>query len=348
MSHSPTQTEAVIIGAGPVGLFQVFELGLLEIKAHVIDSLPEVGGQCIELYPDKPIYDIPAIPVCTGRELTNNLLQQIEPMGAQFHLDQEVTELKQQADGRFLISTSKDEHFLSKTIFIAAGVGAFQPRILNLEGLSAFDNQQVFYRVKHPEQFADKNLVICGGGDAALDWALHFADRAASVTLIHRRDEFKAAPLAIKKMRELCAANKMRLLIGQITGFETHDNRLSEIVVTDIDGKTQLLPLDDLLIFFGLSPKLGPITDWGLEIERKQITVDTQKFETSIPGIYAVGDINVYPGKKKLILSGFHEAALAAFAAAEYLNPEKQIQLQYTTTSPKLHKVLGVKPNTSE
>lgn len=348
MLNSPIQTDAVIIGAGPVGLFQVFELGLLEIKAHVIDSLPEVGGQCIELYPDKPIYDIPAIPVCTGRELTNNLLKQIEPFGAQFHLDQEVSALQQQADGRFLISTSKDEHFLSKTIFIAAGVGAFQPRTLNLEGLSAFDDQQVFYRVKHPEQFEGKNLVICGGGDAALDWALHFVDKAASLTLIHRRDDFKAAPLAINKMRELCAANKMRLLIGQITAYETIDNRLSEIVVTDIDGKIQLLPLDDLLIFFGLSPKLGPIADWGLEIERKQITVDTQKFETSISGIYAVGDINVYPGKKKLILSGFHEAALAAFAAAEYLHPEKQIQLQYTTTSPRLHKVLGVKPNLTE
>ena len=348
MLNSPIQTDAVIIGAGPVGLFQIFELGLLEIKAHVIDSLPEVGGQCIELYPDKPIYDIPAIPVCTGRELTNNLLKQIEPFGAQFHLDQEVSALQQQADGRFLISTSKDQHFLSKTIFIAAGVGAFQPRTLNLEGLSAFDDRQVFYRVKHPEQFEGKNLVICGGGDAALDWALHFVDKAASLTLIHRRDDFKATPLAINKMRELCAAKKMRLLIGQITAYETVDNRLAEITITDIDGKTQLLPLDDLLIFFGLSPKLGPIADWGLEIERKQITVDTQKFETSIHGIYAVGDINVYPGKKKLILSGFHEAALAAFAAAEYLYPEKQIQLQYTTTSPRLHKVLGVKPNLTE
>lgn len=348
MLHSPIQTDALIIGAGPVGLFQVFELGLLEIKAHVIDSLPEIGGQCIELYPDKPIYDIPAIPVCTGRELTQNLLKQIEPFGAQFHLGQEVTELKQQADGRFLVSTSKDAHFLSKTIFIAAGVGAFQPRILNLEGLDTFNESQVFYRVKHPEQFTNKNLVICGGGDAALDWALHFADKASSVTLIHRRDDFKAAPKSITKMRELCAANKMRLLIGQITGYETHDDRLTQVVFKDIDGNSQLIALDDLLIFFGLSPKLGPIADWGLEIDRKQITVDTQKFQTSIPGIYAVGDINVYPGKKKLILSGFHEAALAAFSAAEYLNPEKQIQLQYTTTSTKLHQVLGVKSPTFE
>lgn len=348
MSHSPIQTDAVIIGAGPVGLFQVFELGLLEIKAHVIDSLPEAGGQCVELYPDKPIYDIPAIPVCTGRELTNNLLKQIEPFGAQFHLGQEVSTLEQQADGRFLIGTSKDKHFLSKTVFIAAGVGAFQPRILKLDGIEGFENKQVFYQVKNPEQFIGKKIVICGGGDAALDWALYFADKAASVTLIHRRDDFKAAPASIAKMRELCALQKMTLLIGQVTSYEVEQGRMTKIAFTNIDGQTQLIPMDDLLIFFGLSPKLGPIADWGLEIDRKQIAVDTEKFQTSIPGIYAVGDINVYPGKKKLILSGFHEAALAAFAAAAYLNPEKPIQLQYTTTSPKLHKVLGVTPPTFE
>ena len=348
MSNSPTQTDAVIIGAGPVGLFQVFELGLLEIKAHVIDSLLEVGGQCIELYPDKPIYDIPAIPVCTGRELTNNLLKQIEPFNAQFHLGQEVSKLEQQADGRFLISTSQDKHFLSKTVFIAAGVGAFQPRTLNLEDIDRFIGKQLFYHVKSPEQFANKRVVICGGGDAALDWAIHFAEIAASVTLIHRRDDFKAAPKSIARMRELCASNQMQLLIGQVTAYEAQDDRLVEITFTNIDGDTKQIPLDDLLVFFGLSPKLGPIADWGLNIDRKQICVDTQKFQTSIPGIYAVGDINVYPGKKKLILSGFHEAALAAFAAAEYLNPEKQIPLQYTTTSPKLHKALGVKSPTFE
>ena len=348
MSNSPTQTDAVIIGAGPVGLFQVFELGLLEIKAHVIDSLPEVGGQCIELYPDKPIYDIPAIPVCTGRELTNNLLKQIEPFNAQFHLGQEVSKLEQQADGRFLISTSQDKHFLSKTVFIAAGVGAFQPRTLNLEGIDRFIGKQLFYHIKSPEQFANKRIVICGGGDAALDWAIHFSEIATSVTLIHRRDEFKAAPKSIAKMRELCASNQMQLLIGQVNAYEAQDNQLAEITFTNIDGESKQIPLDDLLVFFGLSPKLGPIADWGLNIDRKQICVDTQKFQTSIPGIYAVGDINVYPGKKKLILSGFHEAALAAFAAAEYLNPEKQIPLQYTTTSPKLHRALGVKSPTFE
>jgi thioredoxin reductase (NADPH) len=346
--HPPIETDAVIIGAGPVGLFQVFELGLLEIKAHVIDSLPEIGGQCIELYPDKPIYDIPAIPVCTGRELVANLLKQIKPFTPQFHLNQEVSTLKKQADGRFLISTSREQHFLSKAVFIAAGVGAFQPRTLNLDGLEAFVDKQVFYRVKYPEQLTGQRIIICGGGDSALDWALYFVGKAASVTLIHRRDEFKAAPQSVAKMRALCATGEIKLFIGQITGLESSNDRLTEIAVTNIDGEVQILPLDSLLLFYGLSPKLGPIADWGLDIDRKQIAVDTACFQTSTPGIYAVGDINIYPGKKKLILSGFHEAALAAFAAAAYLAPEKQIQLQYTTTSPRLHKALGVSPPTFE
>ena len=340
--NQPTQTDALIIGAGPVGLFQVFELGLLDIKSHVIDSLPAVGGQCIELYPDKPIYDIPAIPVCTGRELTNNLLKQIEPFAPQFHLGQEVTSLECQGDGHFLVSTSQGKQFLSKTVFIAAGVGAFQPRTLKLEGIEAFEGKQLFYHVNDPERFTDKQIVICGGGDSALDWALHLVGKAKSVTLLHRRDDFKATPKAIGEMRRLCAEQKMALLIGQISSFETKHGRLCALQVTDIDGLSQTIPVDDLLVFFGLSPKLGPIADWGLNIDRKQITVDTEKFQTNISGIYAVGDINIYPGKKKLILSGFHEAALAAFAAAAYLQPEKQIPLQYTTTSPKLHKALGV------
>jgi len=344
--HSPIETDAVIIGAGPVGLFQVFELGLLEIKAHVIDSLPEVGGQCIELYPDKPIYDIPAIPVCTGRELVSKLLKQIEPFAPQFHLNQEVSTLEKQTDGRFLITTSQDQHFLCKAVFIAAGVGAFQPRTLNLEGIEALVDQQVFYRIRDPEQFTGKKIVICGGGDSALDWALHFVGKAASVTLIHRRDEFKATPQSVAKMRALCASGEMQLLIGQITGIEASNGKLTGIAVTSIEGTVQALTLDSLLLFYGLSPKLGPIADWGLDIDRKQVAVDTACFQTSTPGIFAVGDINIYSGKKKLILSGFHEAALAAFAAAAYIAPEKQIQLQYTTTSPKLHKALGVSPNT--
>ncbi|CAM3624339.1 NAD(P)/FAD-dependent oxidoreductase [Polynucleobacter brandtiae] len=344
--HSPIETDAVIIGAGPVGLFQVFELGLLEIKTHVIDSLPQVGGQCMELYPDKPIYDIPAVPVCTGRELTNNLLKQIEPFKPQFHLNQEVSTLEQQTDGRFKIVTSQDQQFLSKTVFVAAGVGAFQPRTLNLDGIEHFVNKQVFYKVQDPEQFSGKKIVICGGGDSALDWALYFLGKAKSITLIHRRDEFKAAPQSVAKLRELCAEQLIQLEIGQITSYESVDGFLTEISVTGIDGEIHAIELDSLLLFYGLSPKLGPIAQWGLDIDRKQIAVDTATFQTSTAGIYAVGDINIYPGKKKLILSGFHEAALAAFAAAAYLAPEKLIQLQYTTTSPKLHKALGVSPPT--
>ena len=340
------ETDAVIIGAGPVGLFQVFELGLLEIKAHVIDSLAYPGGQCIELYPDKPIYDIPAVPVCTGQELTQNLLKQIEPFGATFHYGQEVTTVQKQEDGRFFVETALGTRFLTKTIFIAAGVGAFQPRTLKVEGLSAFDESQLFYRVKNPDDFAGKNLVIVGGGDSALDWALDFVKesphKAESVILIHRRDGFKAAPANVAKMRELCDAYEMQFIVGQITGFEEKNGKLSAVKVTGADGVTRGVPLDVLLVFFGLSPKLGPIAEWGLDIERKQLKVDTEKFSTSVPGIFAVGDINIYPGKKKLILSGFHECALAAFGAMPIISPEKKVFLQYTTTSPKLHKVLGV------
>lgn len=340
------ETDALIVGAGPVGLFQVFELGLLEVKAHVIDSLAYPGGQCIELYPDKPIYDIPAVPVCTGKELTDNLLKQIEPFGATFHLGQEVTRVQKQDDGRFLVETSKSTRFLSKTIFIAGGVGSFQPRLLKVEGLDKFDGTQLHYRVRNPAQFAGKNLVIVGGGDSALDWALNFAqdgpNKAESVILIHRRDGFRAAPASVAKMKELCEAYEMQFIVGQITGIDEAEGQLSAIKVTGGDGVTRVVPLDMLLVFFGLSPKLGPIAEWGLNIDRKQLTVDTEKFETNVPGIFAVGDINTYPGKKKLILSGFHEAALAAFGAAPIIFPEKRIHLQYTTTSPKLHKVLGV------
>jgi thioredoxin reductase (NADPH) len=342
----PIETDAVVVGAGPVGLFQVFELGLLEIKAHVIDSLAYPGGQCVELYPDKPIYDIPAVPVCTGQELTDNLLRQIEPFGATFHFSQEVTTVQRQDDGRFYVETSKGARFLTKTIFIAAGVGAFQPRGLKVEGLDAFDGTQLHYRVKNPADFAGKNLVIVGGGDSALDWSLNFAqpgpNRAASVILIHRRDGFQAAPASVAKMRELCEAHEMQLVIGQVTGYEEKAGRLTGVKVTGSDAVTRVVALDELLVFFGLSPKLGPIAEWGLDIERKQLKVDTEKFATNVPGIFAVGDINTYPGKKKLILSGFHECALAAFGAAPFVFPDKKIHLQYTTTSPKLHKVLGV------
>jgi thioredoxin reductase (NADPH) len=340
------ETDAVIVGAGPVGLFQVFELGLLEIKAHIIDSLAYPGGQPMELYPDKPIYDIPAVPVCTGKELTDALMKQIEPFGATFHLGQEVSVVEKQADGRFFIETSKGIRFLTKTIFIAAGVGSFQPRTLKVDGIEAFDNTQLFYRVKNPADFAGKNLIIVGGGDSALDWTLNFVaegpNKAESVILIHRRDGFKAAPANVAKMRELCDQYEMQFIVGQITGFEESQGQLKTVKVTGGDGVTRVVPADVLLVFFGLSPKLGPIADWGLDIERKQLVVDTERFSTNVEGIFAVGDINTYPGKKKLILSGFHECALAAFGSMPIINPDKKVHLQYTTTSPKLHKVLGV------
>jgi thioredoxin reductase (NADPH) len=342
----PIETDAVIVGAGPVGLFQVFELGLLEIKAHIIDSLAYPGGQCIELYPDKPIYDIPAVPVCTGKELTDNLLKQIEPFGATFHLGQEVTVVTKQDDGRFYVETSKGTRFLTKTIFIAGGVGSFQPRLLKVDGIDKYDGSQLHYRVRNPAQFAGKNLIIVGGGDSALDWTLNFVqegpNKAESVILVHRRDGFKAAPASVAKMRELCDAYEMQFMVGQVTAIDEADGHLKAVKVTGGDGVTRVVPLDMLLVFFGLSPKLGPIAEWGLDLERKQIVVDTEKFQTSVPGIFAVGDVNTYPGKKKLILSGFHEAALAAFAASPIVFPEKRVLLQYTTTSPKLHKVLGV------
>jgi thioredoxin reductase (NADPH) len=340
------ETDAVIVGAGPVGLFQVFELGLLEIKAHVIDALPYPGGQPAELYPDKPIYDIPAIPVCTGQELVDRLMGQIKPFGASFHLGQEVSTVQPQEDGRFFVATTQGTRFLTRTLFIAAGVGAFQPRKLQVEGLEAFEDTQLFYRVRNPADFAGKHLVIIGGGDSALDWALNFAadgpHRAASVILIHRRDGFQAAPASVAKMRELCERQKMQFIVGQTTGFEESEGRLTGLKVTGPDDVTRVVPLDALLAFFGLSPKLGPIADWGLDIERKQLVVDTEKFSTSVPGIFAVGDINTYPGKKKLILSGFHECALAAFGAAPFIFPDRKVTLQYTTSSTKLHKVLGV------
>jgi len=342
------ETDALVIGAGPVGLFQVFQLGLLEIKAHVIDSLPFAGGQCMELYPDKPIYDIPALPATTGRELTASLVKQIAPFDACFHFGQVVSTVQSRTDGRFDVETSAGKRFVSKTIFIAAGVGAFQPRRLHLEGLAGFDEQQVFYRVQNPADFAGKHLMIVGGDDVALDWALSFAGdgsaRAASVTLVHRRATFQAAPATVARMQAYCDAQAIELIVGQITGWDAQDGLLTHAHVTGVEGATRPVALDTMLVCLGLSPKLGPVAGWGLAMERKQLQVDTEKFSTSVPGIFAVGDINTYPGKKKLILCGFHECALAAFGAAALIHPDRQIQLQYTTTSPRLHKLLGVLP----
>jgi thioredoxin reductase (NADPH) len=343
---APIETDALVIGAGPVGLFQVFQLGLQEIRAQVVDSLPYAGGQCVELYADKPIYDIPSVQVCTGRQLTDNLLRQIEPFGAGFHFGQVVTTLERQADGRLLAGTSLGTRFLAKTLFIAAGVGAFQPRRLKVEGLERFEGSQVFHTAWNPAACAGKHVVVVGGDDAALAAAVDLAQdgpqRAAGVTLLHRRDAFQADASRVALMRELCAAGRMRLAIGQVTGCEAGADRLAALRVTGVEGDTQPMPLDTLLVFLGLSPKLGPVAGWGLALERKQLVVDTETFATSEPGIFAVGDINTYPGKRKLIVSGFHEATLAAFGAAAHIFPGQKIPLQYTTTSPRLHQLLGV------
>ncbi len=346
-SAEPTPAEVVIIGAGPVGLFQIFELGLLGMSAHIIDSLTQVGGQCTELYPEKPIYDIPALPICGAQELIDRLLEQAKPFKATFHLGQEVTEVRPQPDGRILVATSTGTRLSAGAVVIAAGVGSFQPRRLALPGIEAFEGKSVHYRVKTAADFHGRDLIICGGGDSARDWTVALCGKARSLTLVHRRAEFRAAPATVARMRELVAEGKMRLVEGHAAAIhtETHagETRLSGLVLQTNDGQTTLqVAADRVLAFFGLHPKLGPIAEWGLELEKKALKVDTEKFQTSVPGIYAIGDINTYPGKKKLILSGFHEAALAAFAIQHHLFPEKRQFLQYTTTSPIMQKRLGV------
>ena len=338
------ETHALVIGAGPVGLFQAFQLGLLEIGAHIVDSLPHPGGQCIELYPDKPIYDIPGVPRYTGRELVANLLTQLAPFQPQFHLKQEVRTIEKREDGQFFIETSTGSQFLAKTIIVAAGVGAFQPRLLKIDGLDKFNNTQLFYRADPENRFAGKNLLIVGGDDAALAHAIRISSegQARSVTLLHRREVLQAAPETIAEMQALCDSGAMQFRVGQVTGYDEKDGQLLAVRVTGVDGITQPLATDALLVLLGLSPKLGPVALWGLDMERKQLQVDTETFSTSVPGIFAVGDINTYPGKKKLIVSGFHESALAAFGAAEIVFPDKKPVLQYTTTSPRLHRLLGV------
>lgn len=346
----PVETAALVIGAGPIGLYQVFQLGLLGVKAHVVDALPHAGGQCAELYPDKPIYDIPAVPLCTGRELTDRLLQQIAPLGATFHCEQQISTVEKQADGRFLVGTSHGTHFLATTVFIAAGVGAFLPRTLKLPALEALAGRQLTYRIAQASDYAGKNLVIVGGDDAALEAALHLCaahpggspHKAQRVTLVHRRDVLQASPATQAAVRALCQVQHMRFMVGQITGHEDHQGQLTGVRVTGVDGVEQLVDANAVLVMLGLSPKLGPVTQWGLDMDRKQLQVNTETFSTSEPGIFAVGDVNTYPGKKKLIVCGFHECVLAAFGAMPFIFPDRKVQLEYTTSSARLHHILGV------
>jgi thioredoxin reductase (NADPH) len=342
VSAPPIETEVVIIGAGPCGLFQVFELGLLGINAHLVDSLANPGGQCTELYPEKPIYDIPALPVCGAQELVDRLMQQIKPFNPQFHLGQEVLELHKKESGRFHVKTVTGTTFDAGAVVIAGGVGSFQPRRLGVDGAEAFEGGAIRYRVRESAELHGKHVVIFGGGDSALDWTLELASKCASLALVHRRAEFRAAPASVAKMKALVEAGRMRLFEGMAQSLLIDHGRLCGITVHETRGASVTLEADRVLVFFGLHPKLGPIAEWGLALEKKALKVDTEKFETSVPGIYAVGDINTYPGKKKLILSGFHEAALAAFAIQHHLYPAKKQFLQYTTTSPVMQKRLGV------
>ena len=341
----PIETEALVIGAGPVGLFQVFQLGLQGIHCHVVDALPHVGGQCAELYAGKPIYDIPGVPFCTGQELVERLQQQISPFRPTLHLGQQVNQIERQADQRLAVTTDSGQRFLTSTLFIAAGVGAFVPRRMVLDGLSAFEGTQVFAEHPAPERWAGLHLVVAGDGDAALKTCLdacHGPQTAASVTLLHRRDQFSASPVWVEKMRQACVEGRMRFVAGQPTGFTTAQGHLQALELLNPQGETEWLSLDVLQTCLGLSPKLGPVAQWGLAMERKQLVVNTENFGTSEPGIFAVGDINTYPGKKKLILCGFHEATLAAFGALTLLRPADKTLLQYTTTSTLLQQRLGI------
>jgi len=336
-------TDVVIVGAGPCGLFQVFELGLLGLKSEVVDSIRQPGGQCTELYPDKPIYDIPGIPVCSGEELTEALLKQIEPFDCGMHLGEEVSVVRKNDDDSFYVETNAGTQFHASAIVIAGGVGSFQPRQIRVPDAEDFAGQTLHYRVQDPGQFAAKKLAILGGGDSALDWVLELINVAGHITLVHRRDEYRAVPDSVDKMRKLVADGKMDVIeSARATTIQGVNGLISSITVQPGEGEPVDVPADHVLVFFGLAPKLGPIAEWGLDINRKTINVDTERFETSQPGIYAIGDINYYPGKKKLILCGFHEAALAAFAIKQRIEPDKKVHLQYTTTSPIMHERLGV------
>ncbi len=334
-------TDVVIIGAGPVGLFAVFELGLLDIKCHLVDILDRPGGQCAELYPEKPIYDIPGFPMITGQGLTDNLMQQIAPFGPQFHFSRMVTSLERLEDGAFRLTTDAEEVFRSKVVVIAAGGGSFQAKRPPVEGIDAYENKSVFYAVRKMDDFRDQDVMIVGGGDSALDWTLNLQPIARSLTLVHRRDAFKAAPASVNKMKELVAEGKISFLLGQIGKIEGKDGQIDHVHI-QMDSGEMSVPATRLLPFFGLTMKLGPVGDWGLELNDNLIGVDTEKFQTSVPGVFAIGDINHYPGKLKLILSGFHEAALMAQAAKQVISPGERVVFQYTTSSTKLQKKLGV------
>jgi thioredoxin reductase (NADPH) len=342
MSENNHKTDVVIIGAGPVGLFAVFELGLLDMKAHLIDILDKPGGQCAELYPEKPIYDIPAFPVISGQELTDNLMEQIKPFEPVFHLGQMAISLQKTDDDRWIVETDTGTKINAAVIVVAAGGGSFMPKKPNIPHLEDYEDTSVFYAVRKMEQFKGKNILIAGGGDSALDWTVNLQPLASSMALIHRRPDFRAAPDSVNKMQDLVAAKKMKLYSGNLTQLHGQNGQLEAVTVEKRGEEPYQIECDTLLAFYGLTMKLGPLADFGLNLDRNLIPVDTEKFETSTPRIFSIGDINSYPGKLKLILSGFHEAALMSQQAFRYVYPDRKLRFQYTTSSTDLQGKLGV------
>jgi thioredoxin reductase (NADPH) len=341
----PIKTDVVIIGAGPIGLFAVFELGLLDMKTHLIDILDKIGGQCAELYPEKPIYDIPGVPFTSAQGLVDGLMQQIKPFNPQFHLNEMVDKVEKIGDPLFRVTTDQGKEFECKVVVIAAGGGSFQPKRPPIPGVEPYEGKSLFYSVRKMDAFRDKRVLIVGGGDSALDWTLNLAPITRHLTLLHRRSEFRAAPDSVNKMMSLVGEGKIDFVLGQVTALHGDQGQLTKAMVKTNDGSVMELACDMLLPFFGLTMKLGPVANWGFELKNNElIPVETAAFETSTPGIFAIGDINWYPGKLKLILSGFHEAALMAQKAHHYCYPDKRLVFQYTTSSTSLQKKLGVAP----
>lgn len=336
------KTDVLIVGAGPCGLFAVFELGLLDVKAHLVDILDKVGGQCAELYPEKPIYDIPGVPMITGHGLTEALMEQIKPFSPTFHLNEMIETVEKIGDPEFRVTTNAGTVFECKVLVVAAGGGSFQPKRPPVPGVEAYEGKSVHYAVRKMEDFRGKDILIVGGGDSALDWTLNLNPICKSMTLVHRRDDFRGAPHSVEQMRQLVASCKLNLKIGQITELQGDNGQLSSATIKLNDNSVEQITCDAMLPFFGLTMKLGPVANWGLHLENNLIPVDTGTFETNVPGIFAIGDINTYPGKLKLILSGFHEGALMAQKAVKYVYPDKRVVFQYTTSSTNLQKKLGV------
>ncbi|RJF76574.1 NAD(P)/FAD-dependent oxidoreductase [Rhodopseudomonas palustris] len=336
------KTDVLIVGAGPCGLFAVFELGLLDVKTHLVDILDKVGGQCAELYPEKPIYDIPGVPMITGHGLTEALMEQIKPFSPTFHLNEMIETVEKIGDPEFRVTTNAGTVFECKVLVVAAGGGSFQPKRPPVPGVEAYEGKSVHYAVRKMEEFRGKDILIVGGGDSALDWTLNLNPICKSMTLVHRRDDFRGAPHSVEQMRQLVASGKLDLKIGQITELHGDNGQLEKATIKLNDNSMAQITCDAMLPFFGLTMKLGPVANWGLQLENNLIPVDTGTFETNVPGIFAIGDINTYPGKLKLILSGFHEGALMAQKAVKYVYPDKRVVFQYTTSSTNLQKKLGV------